>query len=1635
MKRIIIVLGLILAFCNTSNATHVIGGEIGWRCLSTGSFVFEMKVYINCEQGAAGWTYEDEILNIVGSPLPSGGMNSILVKPDSNRWRNERNGDTSPECTPDYGPVYSCALGSTGMVRQYFYISDPIQLTGTPPANGWRFFWEAPCCRPLGTENLVYTGFGGNMLLRAVMYGNAAGDPTDVCYDSSPLFRALPATSICRNYLFTYNHTAIDNDLDSLVYNWDRPYNDPQNNPTAIPYEPGYNFDNPTPDATANVNNVPSTMDKLTGVTELAVFSGTGIEKFVTVIRVDAYRGRRKIATVYREIPIAIFNCPPLPNGQANNVPEVYIDGRRANDTIVDIVAGQVVSIPITVEDFDFTGVGSQLQTVTLIPDGLLFSNDRQRPEPCQVNPNPRNPDGVGPCAILRDSDPELDQNLSPATYKIEGVTGVGTEFVWQTACRHIKTKTGVPGTNQGVYNFVMRVYDDHCPIPAINYPTITVRVFDPKGLTQPILKGISANLDGSITYNWVPPLDSTYSFDNYKVQTSTTQFGNSPTLWNSLNPQLKLYREKRKDPNYPVYDFKDPFIGQASGIDLLSERGTKDGQEFDFYLRMQTKSGCSDTISSAWSDPARVIELESTPDGQNPDPVRSAMKLNWNPAKPIGSFSYPYFLYESPTRYYIWANDSISNGGVGNEDNWYITGSTYDTEFRVGASNCSDFVGFRIEARDTVISYRQGNGPNPRDVKRDSIEMFAFSTFSIIDTAYMVNPPFIPKPQFDTLEVLPNGTVFLKIDLAGKLTTGRYNIYKDNVAPGNLLASVKADQDSVIVVGTGNSNYVIEGIDGCDPNTKSVGNTYNTYDVNGGVGSLCSGEYTVNWTKPGGFRYRFRSYKVLLDSTGNGFEEIATINDSTQTTYTLSGLRKSTTYRFKIVTVDRDDVVNISSIHSYTTPATLQKPDLLNPPEARCTFVETNGSVTISFLPPDNSIDNFGNYEILYAPEGSNNFTRFGNANYPYNTTSVTVTGVNAQNQRVNFRLYTLAGCEGSSRSLTFSTISSVFVEAVPVANDPDKKGNILFNTSQIQYASNNYYDVYKGIAGDRYASPFYKSAVNTNFVVDNNNGLICDGRRDYYVDLFDEVYAPDLSCTTRSNIATARYVDTILPPPNPLTVISFDLTTGGINAYWDYGLSDEDSIQMLTLDEPNSGLQGYEAITAYQPERNTTGGASPNSVLIPFTVLDGRDSSVAVASSTKDPCENLMDEDELFFHRTMDLDAEWNICDSVNELVWNPYVGFNPDFDIEYTVFVRTSPNGAWGNAIDTLINDTTYNALVIQGGLTYSYHIEARSLDPAAPGYAVSNSNIASAYSIYEDEPLYGYLQYVTVLPTNNIELQYYVDTVIRVKGYTIFRGEEENNLSPVGYFSYDDVDGDSEFTFVDNNVKVNNLSYYYNVLTENACDIPVATSNIGRSILLSIETDNESLTNKLTWNRYEGWDSTVAYYNLYRGIDGTPGNTVYKVIAPNSNYRWNEFVDDVYGQLEAAGEFCYRIEAVQGPINDKVVNGYPHNLPSATSSSNTVCVVQNPLFYVPNAFAPDGVNRIFRPKGQFFDFSQYEMIIYNRWGEQIYSTRDINKGWDGTVDGTDATAGSYVYMIRYIDASGKQHRKKGTLTLIR
>jgi gliding motility-associated-like protein len=87
--------------------------------------------------------------------------------------------------------------------------------------------------------------------------------------------------------------------------------------------------------------------------------------------------------------------------------------------------------------------------------------------------------------------------------------------------------------------------------------------------------------------------------------------------------------------------------------------------------------------------------------------------------------------------------------------------------------------------------------------------------------------------------------------------------------------------------------------------------------------------------------------------------------------------------------------------------------------------------------------------------------------------------------------------------------------------------------------------------------------------------------------------------------------------------------------------------------------------------------------------------------------------------------------------------------------------------------------------------------------------------------------------------------------------------------------------------------------------------------------------------------------------------------------------------------------------------------------------------------PSAFSPngDGKNDVFAPVGGGGDIVQYEMQIFNRWGELIYNTYDRNRGWNGKQYGADAPIGVYAFRITAVDINNKKTNKVGNLTLLR
>ena len=174
-------------------------------------------------------------------------------------------------------------------------------------------------------------------------------------------------------------------------------------------------------------------------------------------------------------------------------------------------------------------------------------------------------------------------------------------------------------------------------------------------------------------------------------------------------------------------------------------------------------------------------------------------------------------------------------------------------------------------------------------------------------------------------------------------------------------------------------------------------------------------------------------------------------------------------------------------------------------------------------------------------------------------------------------------------------------------------------------------------------------------------------------------------------------------------------------------------------------------------------------------------------------------------------------------------------------------------------------------------------------------------------------------------------------------------------------------------------------------------------------------------------------------------------------PKANYIINSpsletdaviyFIDDSDGNIESYdwdfgnGEFSnvynpntiYEYDSIYS-VRLKVTD----NKGCSDSIKNDLKLTTSIYLWVPNAFSPniykDDINSKFLPKGK--GIKKFKISIFNRWGTVVFSSFDINEGWDGTfISGKSAPTGTYIYKISVTGISGKEFEKVGSVILYR
>lgn len=146
----------------------------------------------------------------------------------------------------------------------------------------------------------------------------------------------------------------------------------------------------------------------------------------------------------------------------------------------------------------------------------------------------------------------------------------------------------------------------------------------------------------------------------------------------------------------------------------------------------------------------------------------------------------------------------------------------------------------------------------------------------------------------------------------------------------------------------------------------------------------------------------------------------------------------------------------------------------------------------------------------------------------------------------------------------------------------------------------------------------------------------------------------------------------------------------------------------------------------------------------------------------------------------------------------------------------------------------------------------------------------------------------------------------------------------------------------------------------------------------------------------------------------------------------NYFWD------FGNNSGSSGSTNPIVTYQSPGEFTITLVAVNEFGCTDTNSQVVLITEPVLFYVPNTFTPDGklFNEVFQPvMTQGFDPYQFQLTIFNRWGETVFVSQHPKKGWDGTYNGQPVPEGTYVWQIEFQNTQKINEVHRGHVTLMR
>jgi len=225
--------------------------------------------------------------------------------------------------------------------------------------------------------------------------------------------------------------------------------------------------------------------------------------------------------------------------------------------------------------------------------------------------------------------------------------------------------------------------------------------------------------------------------------------------------------------------------------------------------------------------------------------------------------------------------------------------------------------------------------------------------------------------------------------------------------------------------------------------------------------------------------------------------------------------------------------------------------------------------------------------------------------------------------------------------------------------------------------------------------------------------------------------------------------------------------------------------------------------------------------------------------------------------------------------------------------------------------------------------------------------------------------------------------------------------------------------NQLSFTDKKVMVDDKSYFYRTYAIDTCELRSQILDFAKTILLHADTTVEERP-YVTWSTYKGWNDGVNFYEVQRKKPDGSFATI-----GNSSSDDTMMVDNIT-DLNGYPFYCYRVIGFKNTSSGQK---------QIISISNEDCAPVRSRIYAANSFTinGDGLNETFDIKGLYI--KNYHISIFNRWGEQVFESNDLNHDWDGYYKGELCQMDAYIWIINALGVDDVKWPMTGTVTIIR